>query len=93
MDLKVGDTAFVEYLTFFDIHEVVIIRETNNFFVFNKDNKDIRRKKNRFAKTKVELLERKLEVLNYNLGTLKTSGYEIYKALKEIDEKYPELLI
>lgn len=93
MSIKVGDKVFAEVLSFFDIREVEIIKETPQFFVFKVNDKTMRRKKNRFSKTKEELLERKIDVLSYHLLTLKTSPQEIYKAMKEINEDYPEILI
>ena len=93
MSLKVGDYAFVSYLSFFDIREVQIIKETDEFFIFEIDGKKIRRRKDKFKKTKMELLEMKLKILNFNLESLQTNGLEVYNMYKEINKKYPELLI
>ena len=93
--MKVGDTVWCEVDRFFDIREVVILKETLNFYTFRIPgrDKDTRRKKNRFAKSKEILLANKLEVLDFNLGTLKVTGEEIYLIYKEIYYKYPEILI
>jgi len=91
--MKVGDEAYCEVSTFFDIQKVKIIRETPQFFVFVYNNKEIRRKKNRFNKNKLSLLEEKLKILSFNLSVLKTTPQEIYEAMKMINEEFPEILI
>jgi hypothetical protein len=91
--MKVGDEVFCEVSTFFDIQKVKIIRETPQFFVFKYNNKEIRRKKNRFNKNKLSLLEEKLKILSFNLAVLKTTPQEIFEAMKIINEEYPEILI
>ena len=90
--MKKGDKVFAEVFSFFDIREVTIKRETPQFFVFEVQGKEVRRKKNRFAKTKQEMLERRLNILEFNLQTLKTTPQEIYEAYKMILEDYPEIL-
>jgi len=91
--MKVGDTAYAEVFSFFDIREVKIKRETAQFFVFEIEGKEVRRKKNRFTKTKQELLEDKINILTFNLQALKTNPQEIYEVYREILEDYPEILI
>jgi len=91
--MKKGDKVFAEVFSFFDIREVTIKRETAQFFIFEVQGKEIRRKKNRFAKTKQEMLERRLNILEFNLQTLKTTPQEVYENYKMILEDYPEILI
>jgi predicted RNase H-like HicB family nuclease len=93
--MKTGETVWCEVNSFFDIRQVIIEKETSDFFHFRIPEKEklIRRKKNRFAKTKEELLEKKIEVLDWHLQSLKTNGEEVYKIYKFIYENNPEILI
>ena len=93
--MKTGETVWCEVDSFFDIHQVKIEKETNDFFHFRIPGREklVRRKKNRFAPTKEELLESKIEILDFQLAGIKTTGKEVYLMYKEIYEKMPELLI
>ena len=93
--MKVGETVWGEVDSFFDIREVKIVKETNDFFHFRIQEREklVRRKKNRFAPTKEELLENKIGILDFQLAGIKTTGEEVYLMYKEIYKKYPEILL
>lgn len=93
--MEVGETVWCEVDSFFDIREVKIVKETNDFFHFRIPGREklTRRKKNRFAETKEILIEQKIGILDWHLSSLKTSGEEIYKIYKEIYENNPEILL
>lgn len=93
--MKVGDTAWVEVDSFFDIREVTIIKEIDNFYVFNIEDRQnpVQRKKYMFSKTKEDLLEKKIGILNHHLKELNTTGEEVYLMYKNIHENKPEILL
>ena len=93
--MKVGETVWCEVDSFFDIREVKIVKETNDFFHFRIPEREklVRRKKNRFVEIKEILIEQKMSILDRYLGSIKTSGKEIYLIYKEIYENNPEILL
>jgi len=93
--MKTGETVWCEVDSFFDIRKVKIEKETRDFFHFKIKGREklTRRKKSRFAKTREELIENKIGILDWHLQSLKTTGEEVYLMYKEIHEKTPEILI
>jgi len=86
--MKVGDTVYAEVFFSFDIREVKIKRETAHFFVFEIEGKELRRKKNKFTKTKQEALESNIDILTGHLLSLNTNPQEVYEKYKEILKIY-----
>lgn len=93
--MKIGDKAFVQVSTLFDIREVEILDVTPKFYKFKipEIDKVIRRGKSKFNKSRIVLIERNYNLLVAFLKTWGTTPEEVMKVFKMIDEEHPELLL
>jgi hypothetical protein len=93
--MKVGDMAFVQVFSLFDIREVEIVDETNMFYKFKvpENEKLIKRGKKKFNKSESIVLENNYKLLIGALKTWETTPEEVTEAILKIQEKFPEILI